>query len=192
MSDIISLREQIRSCTKCELYKKMPEGCKPVPGIGPLNAKLFIIGEALGADEALIEEPFVGLCGKFLTKCMIDAGLERSSCYISNVVKCRPTDTGKKNRPPSSSEVLACIDWLFKEIEIIKPKGILTLGKFSAKMIRKEQFSTIKQIVGQEGDYNGIKVISTWHPSYIQNYSQGHMKQFIEHLKLARKFTYDI
>jgi uracil-DNA glycosylase family 4 len=189
---MLKLKEEIRNCTKCGLCKKMPEMSKPVSGIGPLDAKLFIIGEALGADEALLEEPFVGLCGKFLTKCLADAGIDRTKCYISNVVKCRPTDNGKKNRPPTKEEVDLCVDWLYKEIDIIKPLTILTLGKFSAKAIRKEKFNSIGEIVGKEGNYNNIKVISTWHPSYIQNYSRGHMNKFIEHLKITRQLAYGI
>ncbi len=78
----------------------MPAGCRPVGGIGPLNARNMIVGEALGADEAILEEPFVGQCGQLLNKMLIEAGLSRESCYITNVVKCRPVD-GKKNRPPT-------------------------------------------------------------------------------------------
>jgi uracil-DNA glycosylase family 4 len=129
------------------------------------------------------------LCGKFLTKCLAEAGIKREDCYISNVVKCRPTDTGKKNRPPSASEVESCVDWLYKEINLIKPKVILTLGKFSAKTIRPEKFSSIGSIVGKTTVRNEITIISTWHPSYVQNYSQGHTKQFIEHLAKAKELV---
>lgn len=192
----MSLIDKIKACTKCSLYKKMPDGCKPVPGIGPANAKLMILGEALGKDESIMEEPFVGLCGKFLTKCMAEAGIKREDCYITNCVKCRPTDTGTKNRPPSKDEYNYCIPWFKRELELVQPKAILGLGKFAAMTLLYIHNPVMKNIVGKEQTYTynqiDYRVICTYHPSFVQNYGVGYNEIFIEHLKAARKLAYGI
>lgn len=193
---MLGLDNLIRNCTKCNLHKMLPCGNKPVPGVGPKDAKIFIIGEALGADEALLGEPFMGLCGKFLTVCLRHAGIDRTKCYISNVVKCRPTDNGKKNRPPKPLEVKECVDWLYSEINEIKPLVLLTLGNYPARAVSLKKSIKISEIAGQEGNYSrdgfACKVVSTYHPSYVMNYSKGHNDVFIEHLRLARKLAYGI
>lgn len=192
---IEQLREQIQACTKCGLSAKLPAGCRPVPGNGPINAKLFIIGESLGREESIMEEPFVGMCGEFLTQCLAKVGINRSECYISNCLKCRPTDTGKKNRPPTEQEYNSCINWLFEEMAIVKPKAILGLGGFAARTMYHSKKIKISQVAGNIEERNfpfEFKFICTYHPSYIVSHGRHLQDQFIQHLKKVKELAYGI
>ena len=180
---MLDLHIKIRDCTKCGLCKLMP--FKPVPGIGPIDADIFIVGEAPGKDESLVEEPFMGLCGKFLTKCLNEVGIDRKKCYITNVVKCRPTEDNKKNRPPHKSEINACYPWLHQELDIVKPKVILGLGKTALQFLFNTK-TGIKGNVGEIHRLDGSKVICTYHPSYILQYGKKKQDEFILHLKKVK------
>lgn len=177
---MLELRNEIRACKKCNLCSLMPHQ-RPVPGIGPINAKLFIVGEALGKDESIVEEPFVGLCGQFLTKSLEQVGIDRKRCYISNVVKCRPTDTGKKNRPPSKKEIEACYPWLNREIDFIKPRVILGLGKIAMNFLLNTK-APMKGMTGEIYDCNGSQCICTYHPSYILVHGKKELSEFMNNL----------
>jgi DNA polymerase len=118
------LNEEIRECQNCELEKTRTQ---VVPGSGNVNSDIMFIGEGPGKNEDLQGEPFVGAAGKFLNELLGEIGLKREDIYIANVVKCRPPN----NRDPKPEEVQACWPWLEKQIEIIKPKLIITLGRHS-------------------------------------------------------------
>ncbi len=119
---IISLREDILKCTKCELAKNRNH---VIFGEGNVNAKIFIIGEAPGRDEDLQGRPFVGKSGQMLDKILAACGFNREEhIFISNIVKCRPPD----NRTPTSQEAAACMPWLLKQIELVDPKLVILLG----------------------------------------------------------------
>lgn len=124
-------------------YKKLPMVTKmedTVPGEGNPNAEIMFIGEAAGRNEALLRRPFVGLAGKLVDKQLDAIGIPRKEVYISNVVKCRPPD----NRDPEPEEIAAFAPYLDKEIEILNPKLIITLGRFSmAKFIPNVKISMI-------------------------------------------------
>lgn len=189
---MLDLRREIRECTSCELYKLLPFGCKPVPGIGPLKAEIFIVGEAPGKEESEYEEPFVGMCGQYLTRLLEKAGIDRKQCYISNVVKCRPTDTGKKNRPPSKKEIKACRHWLYDEINIIRPKILVTLGKVAAESILSCKVKKLSDIAGEVKDgvcHNVVyPVICTYHPSFLLVYGSRFSDETVKHLKQVKKY----
>ena len=97
------------NCTRCTLCETRTN---VVAGKGNKNAKLMLVGEAPGADEDLLGEPFVGRCGDLLTKMLTDLGIHRENVYITNTVKCRPVE-GKKNRPPKKEEIQSCKSWLW-------------------------------------------------------------------------------
>ena len=96
----------------------------------------MLVGEAPGADEDLLGEPFVGRCGDLLTKMLTDLGIDRENVYITNTVKCRPVE-GKKNRPPKKEEIQSCKNWLWKEIQEVAPKVIVTFGKVPTSLLLK-------------------------------------------------------
>lgn len=131
-------------------------------GHGNPDASLMFVGEAPGHDEDIKGLPFVGRAGQLLTKIIESIGFNRSDVYISNILKCRPPD----NRAPHPSEILACEPYLVRQIDIIKPKIICALGKFASQTLLKSQTS-ITQLRGKFYEYNGIKLMPTFHPAYL-------------------------
>jgi DNA polymerase len=121
---IEKLKQKIKECQNCELAKTRTQ---VVPGAGNPNSDIMFIGEGPGKNEDLQGEPFVGAAGKFLNELLSQIGLKREDIYIANMVKCRPPN----NRDPKPEEVQACWPWLEKQIEIIKPKLVVTLGRHS-------------------------------------------------------------
>jgi len=165
----------------------------PIPGIGPPNAKIMLVGEAPGKDEDLLEEPFVGKCGKFLDRCLIEpAGLRRDELYITNVVKCMCRD-GNKNRKPKREEVWSCEDWLVKEIQLINPKIIITLGDTAFKWFTEQIKPKMKlsESIGKYIPYSGRIIIPCYHPSYLQNYSRSKTEESLNVFKRAKELAYD-
>mgnify|MGYP000017520796 FL=1 len=160
------LVEEILSCRKCDLWKTRTNA---VVGEGPLNAEIMFIGEAPGYNEDIQGRPFVGAAGKLLTELITKIiGIERSSVYITNVVKCRPPE----NRDPKEDEINACTPYLLRQLEIIKPKIIVTLGRHSTKFIFKlmsKPFYSISRVrgkvfVGRILSFD-TRVIPTYHPA---------------------------
>jgi len=130
-------------------------------GEGNSCADIFFIGEAPGREEDLVGRPFVGEAGKLLTKMIEAINLKREEVYIGNILKCRPPG----NRDPLSSEVEACKPWLYKQLEIIKPKIICTLGKHATcTLLNTPNFS---QIRGKVHDFQGAKLLPTYHPAAL-------------------------
>lgn len=170
MSDKIisleSLRDEVSGCRKCKLCTTRT---KTVFGEGSFDAKVMFIGEGPGREEDLQGRPFVGRAGQLLTA-IIEKGLKmpRASVFIANVVKCRPTVDLKffKDRPPDDEEVIACGDYLRRQIALIRPKVIITLGNPSTKFLLNPS-QGITKVRGQWGMYEGIRVMPTYHPSYV-------------------------
>jgi len=121
---LAEIAEKIKNCQKCQLHEQRT---KTVPGAGNPNAKVLFIGEGPGRDEDLQGEPFVGAAGKFLDVMLESIDWTRADIFIANVVKCRPPG----NRDPEPAEVETCWDFLNRQIEIIEPKLIVTLGRHS-------------------------------------------------------------
>ncbi len=146
-------------CEKCSLSKTRTQ---VVYGVGSPNADLMFIGEAPGRDEDLQGEPFVGRAGQLLTDIIKAMKLTRDDVYITNVVKCRPPD----NRNPEPDELDACRPFIRRQVEIIQPKVIVTLGRFALQSLTGKGYG-ITSIRGQWLDYNGVKVMPTYHPAYL-------------------------
>lgn len=156
-----------------ESFKKSIEGCKScklsrerkhiVFGEGTANARIMFIGEGPGRDEDIVGRPFVGEAGKLLTRIIENGmGVKREEVYICNVVKCRPPG----NRDPEKDEIESCIPFLKKQIEIIKPEVICTLGRIAARELLKRDFK-ITMERGRWQSYLNIPVMPTYHPAYI-------------------------
>lgn len=124
MSKLSDIEAEVRDCKKCPLYKTRN---KTVPGEGNPRANIMFIGEGPGANEDQKGKPFCGAAGKFLDELLASIDLKRRDVYIGNVVKCRPPG----NRDPEPEEIKACLPYLERQIEIIKPKVIVTLGRYS-------------------------------------------------------------
>ena len=122
------LVEEIMSCTRCELHRHRRN---PVPGEGPLDARVMVVGEAPGRKEDEQGRPFVGPAGQLLNSLLELAGLSRSRVYITNVVKCRPPG----NRDPRDEEVEACLPYLIRQIRLIKPGLIIAVGRHAGRTL---------------------------------------------------------
>lgn len=185
MSELEILQQEIRTCKKCHLCKTIPEFTTPVAGVGPADSKIMFLGEGPGMDEQLMGEPFVGLSGQLLNKMMTQAGLLRQNCYIANVVNCNPrTDDGKKNRAPTTEEISVCKVWLWKQMKLIQPKIIVTLGKVSTSTLLKDQLPkqfTMFKIIGKEHNvpYISSIIIPCLHPSFLLQYGKQHVENTI-------------
>ena len=148
-----------RACTKCKLAGTRTQ---VVYGVGSPNADLMFIGEAPGRDEDLKGEPFVGRAGQLLTDIIKAMQLTRDDVYIANVIKCRPPE----NRNPEADELEACRPYIRRQIELIQPKVIVTLGKFALQSLT-EKSHAVSSARGQWLEWNGIKVMPTYHPAYL-------------------------
>jgi uracil-DNA glycosylase family 4 len=155
------LKEEIGpACTRCKLHTL---GRKQVVfGVGNPNADLMFVGEAPGADEDEQGEPFVGRAGQLLTKIIEAIGLTRDQVYIANVIKCRPPG----NRNPEPDEVDVCEQFLFRQVDAIKPKVVMALGKFAAQSLLKTS-EPITRLRGRVFNYRGAALIPTFHPAYL-------------------------
>lgn len=131
-------------------------------GVGNPNADLMFIGEAPGRDEDLQGEPFVGRAGQLLTDIIKAMKLTRDDVYIANVIKCRPPE----NRNPEPDELDECRPFLRRQVDLIKPKVIVTLGRFGLQSLTEKGYS-ISAVRGQWLEYNGIKLMPTYHPAYL-------------------------
>ena len=150
------LEETIRSCTLCQLHQGRNNA---VPGEGPANADIMFIGEGPGFHEDRQGRPFVGAAGQFLEELLASIDMTRDQVYIGNVVKCRPPG----NRDPSTTELSACEPYLERQIQLIKPKVIVTLGRFS--MYRYFPGASISKIHGQPKRVGNLLVVPMFHPA---------------------------
>ena len=156
---LAELETQYRHCMECPLSVTRTN---VVFGSGNSSARLMFIGEAPGFDEDREGKPFVGAAGQLLTKIIQAMKLERKDVYIANILKCRPP----QNRNPLPDEIETCSPILLKQIEIIEPEIICTLGKFAAQTLLKVE-TPISRLRGRFHDWNGIKLMPTFHPAYL-------------------------
>jgi len=155
------IREDLGAeCTRCKLHTL--GRTQVVFGVGNPNADLMFVGEAPGADEDIQGEPFVGRAGQLLTKIIEAIDLRREDVYIANVIKCRPPG----NRNPEPDEVEQCEPFLFRQIDTVKPKVIVALGKFAAQCLLRTN-DPITRIRGREFKYRDAILIPTYHPAYL-------------------------
>jgi DNA polymerase len=153
---LAEISKQVSACEKCKLHFSRK---RSVPGEGPANADILFIGEGPGFFENEQGRPFVGQAGKFLDELLAKAGYERSTVFITNVVKCRPPE----NRDPEPDELAACSVYLDKQIEIINPRVIVTLGRISmGKFLPAARISSVH---GQPFKVNDRLVVPMFHPA---------------------------
>jgi DNA polymerase len=160
ITDLEGIRAWIGDCRRC----KLAGGRKNIVfGQGNPKASLMFVGEGPGADEDEQGLAFVGRAGQLLTD-IIEKGLKmpRADVFIANVIKCRPP----QNRNPEPDEILACQPFLERQIDIIRPKVLVGLGKFAGQWLLKTA-EPISRIRGRVGEYRGIKAVPTWHPAYL-------------------------
>jgi DNA polymerase len=169
MSVLAQLCEEIGACRECELAKYRT---KVVPGEGAGDADLVFIGEAPGWHEDQQGRPFVGPAGQFLDQLLASIGLRREEVYIANVIKCRPP----QNREPLPAEIQSCRKWLDRQIEIIQPQMVITLGRYS--LARYFPNDSIGKVHGKPRRLGGVIYYPMYHPAAALH--QGSLRRTIE------------
>jgi DNA polymerase len=177
-AELKAVREWVGDCQRC----KLAGGRRNIVfGQGNPNARLMFVGEAPGSEEDAQGLAFVGRAGQLLTD-IIEKGLKipRKDVFIANVLMCRPPE----NRNPEPDEIIACQPFLEKKIETIRPTVIVGLGKFAGQWLLKTA-EPISRIRGRVGDYNGIKVVPTYHPAFLLR-NPSAKKEVWEDMKVVR------
>jgi len=180
--ELEALMGEVQQCRLCGLGSSRTHA---VPGEGNPRARIMFVGEAPGADEDAQGRPFVGRAGQLLDKIIVACGLKREEVFIGNILKCRPPD----NREPRPDEIINCLPYLQRQIEVIKPDVIVALGAHAAKTL----LNTVKSIGhlrGQFHPYNAgigrapVKLMPTFHPAYLlRNYSEENRRYVWEDMK---------
>ncbi len=161
VADWEALRQQVAGCRLCQLHEGRTQ---TVFGVGDVNADWMLIGEAPGAEEDRRGEPFVGRAGKLLDAMLQAVGLARDEVFITNILKCRPPN----NRDPRPEEVLSCENYLVQQINTVKPRLILALGRVAAQNLLKSE-TPIGKMRGKRYHYGDppVPVVVTYHPAYL-------------------------
>ena len=153
------LRDCVANCTRCELSASRTN---TVFGVGNTDADWMVIGEAPGAEEDRRGEPFVGRAGQLLDQMLLAVGQSREQVFIANILKCRPPN----NRDPKPGEAAACRDYLERQIELIRPKIVLAVGRIAAQNLLGSD-DPVGRMRGRRHDLGGIPLVVTYHPAYL-------------------------
>jgi len=164
MSQLSTIADAVRTCTSCGLHRTRTNA---VPGAGPDDAKIMLVGEGPGAGEDEVGLPFVGDSGKLLTRLLSDAGIQRDTVFVTNSVKCRPPG----NRDPKPEETAACKGHLKGQIRALRPKVIITCGKFAAWHVTMTT-GPVSALMAQQNltciyGNDPIPVVACYHPAYL-------------------------
>ena len=180
--ELEKIDDEVRRCRKCQLGSLRTNA---VPGEGNPNAQIVFVGEGPGADEDAQGRPFVGRAGQLLDKVIAAMGLKRSDVFICNILKCRPPD----NRDPRPDEIISCLPYLQRQIELINSDVIVALGAHAARTLLNTN-KPIGQLRGQFHQYYAglgrpsIKLMATYHTAYLlRNYSQENRRRLWEDMK---------
>ena len=160
MKELTVLSQEVADCTACE--ELASQRTQTVFGVGDPNARLCFLGEAPGADEDRLGEPFVGRAGQLLTKIIEAMTLSRDEVYILNILKCRPPG----NRNPAPAEVANCRPFFTRQLDLVQPEFICCLGSVAAQNLLDTKTS-IGKLRGKFHDWNGRRVLATYHPAYL-------------------------
>ncbi len=180
--DLAALETCVATCQNCPLHQSRKQ---TVFGAGSPKARIMFIGEAPGRDEDEQGKPFVGAAGQLLDKMIAAMQFTRDDIYIGNIVKCRPPG----NRTPQEDEAKACLPYLERQIELIKPEVIVLLGAVPLKYLLGAQ--GITRLHGQWMDYHGIPVMPTYHPAFLLRISQKKREAWQDLQKVMKRLGKD-
>lgn len=155
------LRDVVSKCTACELHSSRRQ---TVFGVGDTNAQLLVVGEAPGADEDRLGEPFVGRAGQLLNAMLRSIGLARETVYIANILKCRPPN----NRDPKQEEAATCTPFLARQVELLQPRAVLAVGRISAQWLLRSELP-VGRLRGEMHTLEpwDVPLIVSYHPAYL-------------------------
>ena len=154
-------------CRRCELWKSATQA---VPGVGPQQAKIMLVGEQPGDQEDLAGLPFVGPAGAVLERAVLEAGVARDNSYLTNAVKhfkWEPRGKRRLHKTPAQREIAACHDWLEQELASVKPQVIVALGSTALKSVLQDGAATMTPLIGTPVQHDGRWVVTVYHPSYV-------------------------
>jgi len=181
-AELEKIADEVCQCRKCSLGSLRTNA---VPGEGSSNARIMFVGEAPGADEDAQGRPFVGRAGQLLDKVIAACGLKRGDVFIGNILKCRPPE----NRDPAADEIISCLPYLQRQIELINPEVIVALGAHAARTLLSSNKS-IGELRGQFHEYYAgigrppIRLMATYHTAYLlRNYSPENRRRVWEDMK---------
>ena len=189
---LTSVRDASRDCRACDLYKR---GTQTVFGAGTTKAELMFVGEQPGDQEDLAGQPFVGPAGKLLDRALAQAGIDRASVYVTNVVKhfkWEPRGKRRIHKKPSASEISACRPWLDTEIQLVKPRAIVCLGATAAQALLGRQF----KVTVHRGTFIASAlaplVMATVHPSSLlrapdEDTRRRETERFVDDLRTVKR-----
>ncbi len=183
MDSLEKIAEEIRNCRKCSLAKTRTNA---VPGEGDISRGIMFVGEAPGRNEDLQGRPFVGQAGKLLEDMLRSIGLSRDDVFITNVVKCRPPN----NRNPTEWEIFICSPYLERQLKVIRPKIVCTLGFFSTKYMMGRfgvEVKSISRVQGRIYNFEEFSILPMYHPAAIL-YKRNLEKKFREGFEKLREF----
>jgi uracil-DNA glycosylase len=158
--ELAVLAGRVAACTRCPGLAATRT--QTVFGVGPVDADICFVGEAPGADEDRLGEPFVGAAGQLLNRILAACGLKREEVYICNILRCRPPG----NRPPQADEAANCREYLERQIELVRPKVLVALGGSATRHLLGTSVG-ITRLRGRFLEYRGVPVMCTYHPSYL-------------------------
>ncbi|NLW51398.1 MAG: uracil-DNA glycosylase [Candidatus Brocadiaceae bacterium] len=176
-AELRAVEHQVTACARCPLHR---ERTRTVFARGSARARLMFIGEAPGAEEDRQGVPFVGAAGQLLDRMIAAMGMDRDEVYVSNILKCRPPG----NRDPQADEVRACVPYLERQIALVRPEVICTLGLPAARALLHSELS-IGALRGRWHSYKGIPLMPTYHPAYLLR-SPGQKRRSWEDLKMVQ------
>ncbi len=177
--DVVVMAERLADCRRCRLCQGRTH---VVFGVGDPKARVVFIGEAPGAEEDRLGEPFVGRAGQLLNEMLRAIRLRRGQVYIANVLKCRPPG----NRDPQDDETAACLPFLRRQIELISPAVIVTLGRVAARHLLGTT-APISSYRGRWTTWQGTPVLPTFHPAYLLRNPAAKAQAWADLKQLARK-----
>ena len=180
---LADIRSDLGDCRRCKLASGRTN---IVFGGGIASARLVFVGEGPGFDEDKQGEPFVGAAGQLLTKIIAAINLSRDQVYICNIIKCRPPG----NRNPEPDEIASCLPFLERQIAAIQPDFICALGKIAAQTMLKSD-TPISRLRGRFYDYNGIKLLPTYHPAYLLRNPDKKREVWEDMKMLMREYQYE-
>ncbi len=177
--DLVEMARRLADCRRCRLCEKRTQ---VVFGVGNPNARVVFVGEGPGADEDRIGEPFVGRAGQLLNVMLPSIGLRREDVYIANIVKCRPPG----NRDPEPDEAAACMPFLRRQLDLIKPDVIVLLGRIAARFLLGTT-APISSYRGRWTVWHGISVLPTFHPAYLLRNPAAKRESWVDFKKLRER-----
>lgn len=174
--------EKIKLCVECELCKTR---INTVPGEGPIDSRIMIVGEGPGELNDIYGRPFIGKGGAILDACLQESNLEREKLYLTNIIKCRMPH----NATPTGKIIDKCSTYIQQQIDIIKPKVIICLGLAASKFFLNDKTVKLVDLIDNTYNYKDSVLICTYHPSSIR-YNKNAKKLIIQTLSLAKKIAF--